>query len=56
MRMYAFLTFAYGSQAVLAWTWRSMLGGEEQYLFGLLDHDGEPGFKYYEMKQIAADV
>lgn len=56
MRMYAYLTFAYGSQAVLAWTWRSMLGGEEQYLFGLLDHDGEPGFKYREMKQIATEA
>lgn len=56
MRMYAYLTFAYGSQAILAWTWRSMSGGEEQYLFGLLDHDGEPGFKYREMKQIAAEA
>ncbi len=32
-----------------------MLGGEEQYLFGLLDHDGLPGRKYYEFKQIAEE-
>lgn len=56
MRMYAYLSFAYGSQAVLAWTWRSMLGGEEQYLFGLLDHDGETSFKYNEWKQVAMEV
>ena len=55
MRMYAYLSLIYRSQTVLAWTWRSMLGGEEQDLFGLLDHDGVPGRKYYEFKQIAEE-
>lgn len=55
MRMYAYLTLLYRTQAVLAWTWRSMLGGEEQYLFGLLDHDGVPGRKYDEFKQVAEE-
>ncbi|WP_274652877.1 beta-galactosidase [Paenibacillus humicola] len=55
MRMYAYLSLLYGSQAVCAWTWRSMLGGEEQYLFGLVDHDGTPGWKYTEFKQIAEE-
>jgi beta-galactosidase len=55
MRMYAWLTLLYRSQAVLAWTWRSMLGGEEQYLFGLLDHDGNTGRKYEEFKQVAEE-
>lgn len=56
MRMYAYLSYAYGSQAICAWTWRSMLGGEEQYLFGLLDHDGECSFKFDEFKQIANEA
>ncbi len=56
MRMYAYLTYIYGSQAILAWTWRSMLGGEEQYLFGLLDHDGEPSWKLWEFRQIAEEA
>lgn len=56
MRMYAYLSYAYGSQAVCAWTWRSMLGGEEQYLFGLLDHDGETTFKLDEFRQIAKEA
>lgn len=55
MRMYAYITLIYRNQAVLAWTWRSMLGGEEQYLFGLLDHDGVAGRKYYEFRQIAEE-
>ncbi|MBB6734755.1 beta-galactosidase [Cohnella zeiphila] len=55
MRMYAYLSLIHRSQAVCAWTWRSMLGGEEQYLFGLVDHDGVPGWKYEEFKQIAEE-
>ena len=55
MRMYAWLCLLYRSQAAIAWTWRSMLGGEEQYLFGLLDHDGLPSRKYDEFKTIAED-
>lgn len=54
--MYAYLTYLYGSQAILAWTWRSMLGGEEQYLFGLLDHDGEPSWKLDEFAQISQEA
>ena len=56
MRMYAYLSLVYRSQAICAWTWRSMLGGEEQYWFGLLDHDGIPGWKYEEFKQIAEQL
>ncbi|WP_177222324.1 beta-galactosidase [Paenibacillus sp. UNC496MF] len=55
MRMYAYLSLVHRAQAVCAWTWRSMLGGEEQYLFGLVDHDGVPGWKYEEFKQIAEE-
>lgn len=55
MRMYAYLSLIHRSQMTCAWTWRSMLGGEEQYFFGLLDHDGEPSWKYGEFKQIAEE-
>jgi len=30
-----------------------MLGGEEQYVFGLVDHDGVPGFKWKEFVNIS---
>lgn len=33
-----------------------MLGGEEQYLFGLLDHDGEPSWKLWEFRQISEEA
>ncbi len=56
MRMYAYLTYALGSQMTVAWTWRAMLGGEEQYLFGLVDHDGTPSWKLEEFGKIAKET
>lgn len=55
MRMYAYLSVIHRAQAVCAWTWRTMLGGEEQYVFGLVDHDGVPGWKYDEFARIGEE-
>ncbi len=54
-RMWAHFGLLLGSQAVLAWTYNSHLGGEEQGLFGLLDHDDRPSWKLGEFAAIAAD-
>ena len=54
-RMWAHFGLLLGSQAVLAWTYNSHLGGEEQALFGLLDHDDRPSWKLGEFGTIAAD-
>ncbi|WP_138750772.1 beta-galactosidase [Paenibacillus sinopodophylli] len=56
LRMYAYLSLLFRAEAIFAWTWRSMLGGEEQYFFGLLDHDGQPGRKWYEYQQFASEI
>lgn len=42
-------------QMVLGWTWRTMLGGKEQYHYGLLGHDGMPLPNYYDYMRIASD-
>ena len=55
MRMYAYLSILHRNQIVCGWTWRTMYGGDEQYLFGLLDHSGTPGRNYEEFKQIALE-
>lgn len=55
MRFYAYLAWVYRSDMICAWTWRAMQGGEEQYLFGLLDHDGYKSRKYYEFMRIAKE-
>ncbi len=52
-RMYAYLGLLMGAQGILAWTFNSHQGGEEQALFGLLDHDGTPSWKVDEFADIA---
>lgn len=52
-RMYAFICLLHRAQMVLGWTYRSMLSGEEQFLYGLLNHDGMPNANYREYTEIA---
>ncbi|MEC4594571.1 beta-galactosidase [Nitrospirillum amazonense] len=54
-RMYAYLGLLMGAQGILAWTFNSHLGGEEQALFGLVDHDGTPSWKVDEFGRIAGE-
>jgi beta-galactosidase len=55
IRMWAYLALIDYGQTFLAWTFNTHRGGEEQALFGLLDHDSTPSWKYYEYKQIAGE-
>ncbi|MGB8030490.1 MAG: beta-galactosidase [Terracidiphilus sp.] len=54
-RMYANLALLFGAQGILAWTLNSHLGGEEQALFGLVNHDGTPSWKVDEFAGIASE-
>jgi len=54
-RMWAHFGLLLGAQSVMAWTFNSHLGGEEQGLFGLLDHDSRPSWKLGEFATIASD-
>jgi len=54
-RMYAYLALLMGTQGILAWTFNSHSGGEEQALFGLVDHDGTPSWKVDEFARIASE-
>jgi beta-galactosidase len=54
-RMYAHLALMMGAQGILAWTFNSHLGGEEQALFGLVDHDDTPSWKVNEFARIASE-
>ena len=55
IRMWAYLALMDYGQTFLAWTFNTHRGGEEQALFGLLDHDGTPSWKYYEYRKIASE-
>lgn len=54
-RMWAYFGLIYYTQTFLAWTFNSHSGGEEQALFGLVDHDGRPSWKVDEFAQIARE-
>lgn len=54
-RMWAYFALMHYGQAFLAWTFNSHLGGEEQALFGLVDHDDRPSWKLDEFGQIASE-
>jgi beta-galactosidase len=54
-RMWAYFGLLHYAQTVLAWTFNSHIGGEEQSLFGLVDHDGRPSWKVAEFGQIASE-
>jgi len=54
-RMYAYLGLLIGAQGTLAWTFNSHRGGEEQALFGLVDHDNTPSWKLDEFSRIASE-
>ncbi|MBC9033922.1 beta-galactosidase [Sphingomonas sp. JC676] len=54
-RMWAYFGLLYYSQTFLAWTFNSHLGGEEQALFGLIDHDDRRSWKLDEFGQIARE-
>ena len=54
-RMWAHLGLLLGAQSVMAWTFNSHLGGAEQMLMGLLDHDDKPSWKLGEFAAIAKE-
>lgn len=55
VRMQAFLCMQRRLQLMLGWTWRTMLGGEEQFFHGMVGHDGLPTPVYHEYVRIARD-
>ncbi len=54
-RMLCYFGLLNGGQGFLAWTFNSHLGGEEQILFGLLDHDDTPSWKLDEWGTISKE-
>lgn len=54
-RMWAHFGLLMGAQAVMPWTWHSHHGGEEQALFGLIDHDDRASWKLNEFATIAKE-
>jgi beta-galactosidase len=54
-RQAAWALVARGARMVEYWHWHSIHFGHETYWLGVLNHDGEPGRCYDEVKRIAGD-
>ncbi len=54
-RMWAYFGLLNGGQAALAWTFNSHLGGEEQTVWGLLNHDSTPSWRLAEWGTMASE-
>jgi beta-galactosidase len=55
IRKSAYASLMLGNQLVCGWTWQTMHAGEEQFLQGMVDWDGEPTRKLAEYRRIAAE-
>lgn len=55
LRMVMLHSLLQRTQMLLGWTWRTMLSGEEQFVTGLLDHDGIPNCNYEVYKCVSAE-
>ncbi|WP_219993626.1 beta-galactosidase [Asticcacaulis tiandongensis] len=54
-RMLGYFGLLNGGQGMLAWTFNSHLGGEEQIIFGLIDHDDTASWKLEEWGTISRE-
>ncbi len=55
LRMVMMHCLIHRTQMILGWTWRTMLAGEEQFLVGMLEHDGIPNVNYEVYKKVAEE-
>ena len=56
LRLWAYQAIAHGADAVIFFRWRTARHGTEQYWHGLLDHHGNPGRRYTEIKQMGSEI
>lgn len=55
IRKSAYASLMLGNQLVCGWTWQTMHAGEEQFLQGMVDWDGEPNRKRDEYRRSAEE-
>jgi len=52
IRKWAYQAVAHGAEGVLFWDWRTRPIGKEQFWHGILDHDGVPRRRFYEVEKL----
>jgi len=56
LRLWAYQAIAHGADGMVFFRWRTARFGTEEYWHGLLDHDGTPGRRYQEIKEMGAEI
>ena len=56
IRQWTRQAIAHGAEGIVYFRWRPARFGAEQYWHGILNHDGTPGRRFEEIKQIAEDI
>lgn len=56
IRLWAWQAVAHGADGIIFFRWRTARHGAEQYWHGVLDHHGEPGRRYEEVRRMGAEI
>ncbi|WP_257833928.1 beta-galactosidase [Salipaludibacillus agaradhaerens] len=56
LKLWTYQAISRGAEAIVYFRWRAARYGTEQFCHGILDHDGKPGRKYAEVKDVIASL
>lgn len=56
LRLWTYQAIAHGAEGMVYFRFRTALFGMEQYWYGVLDHDGVPRRRFYELQQVSKEL
>lgn len=56
LRLWTYQAIAHGAEGMVYFRFRTALFGMEQYWYGVLDHDGKPRRRFYELQKTGAEL
>lgn len=56
LRLWVYQAIAHGACGIVYFRFRTALFGMEQYWYGVIDHDGKPGRRYYEIQKTGEEL
>lgn len=56
LRLWTYQALAHGGEGILYFRFKALHYGMEQYWYGILDHDGIPRRRYYEIQQTGQEL
>lgn len=56
LRLWTYQAIAHGAEGIVYFRFRTALFGMEQYWYGVLDHDGKPRRRFFELKKTGEEL